>query len=424
MNTSIAHRALFCLIAVGFLFALAPGKLAAAGLGLEEAQQLALQNDYMLRAIQARGRSMTELSIAEESLPDPKLKIGLANLPTDSLHFGQEPMTQAVIGVQQVFPRGQTRALKSARLNASVARSEAEAEDRARQVRLAARHEFIQVYLHREQQRIVEQSIDLFSDLADITQDYYANGRAHQQDVVQAQLELAKIRERMVRIRQQEEEARTRLAERIGADAYRELAPGWPVITEPLATEAGIQQLASHPRLRAWEHEIAKSRASEDIARQAYKPGFAVDLAYGGRSGQNMDGSDRSDFLSVFVSMDVPLFRKNRQDRVLASSIEQTSATELARDDVYRSMKTRVEEYATTLEHEQERLALYREHLLPQAEFNAETAFQDYQDAVGDLTSLMRARIGEFEIKLDYARLRAAEIMTRSRLLYLQGETS
>ena len=72
---------------------------------------------------------------------------------------------------------------------------------------------------------------------------------------------------------------------------------------------------------------------------------------------------------------------------------------------------------------EQERLELYQEYLLPQAAFNAEAAFEDYQDAVGDLTTLMRARIGEYEIKLDLAALRADEILTRARLLYFQGET-
>ncbi len=128
--------------------------------------------------------------------------------------------------------------------------------------------------------------------------------------------------------------------------------------------------------------------------------------------------------LSVFVTMDIPLFTKNRQDRVLASSIADTSATQYARDDVYRSMKARVEENAATLSREQERLALYQEYLLPQAAFNAEAAFEAYQDAVGDLTTLMRARIGEYELKLSHASLRADEIMTRARLLYLQGEAS
>jgi len=424
MYQSFADKAFRRLcVATLFLFSGAD-TIFAAELTIEEAGQLALRDDYTLQAIDARSQSMSELAVAVEKLPDPKLKLGFANLPTDTFKLGQEPMTQAVIGVQQMFPRGHTRSLSSARISESVARNDAEAEDRRLQILLAVREEYIRIYLHRERQKILEQSLVIFTDLAEITRDYYANGRAHQQDVVQAQLELSKVQERLALIRQQENEARARLAERIEADAFRDIQASWPQFSQPPSAQQIVADLVEHPRLRAWQHEIAKSRTSEEIARQAYKPGFAVDLAYGGRSGQNTDGTNRSDFLSVFVTMDIPLFTKNRQDRVLASSIASTSATQYTRDDVYRSMKARVEESAATLVHQQERLGLYQEYLLPQASFNADAAFEDYQDAVGDLTNLMRARIGEYELKLGHAALRAEEITTRARLLYFQGETS
>ena len=422
MYQSFANKA-FCRFFVVILLT-SGGHAFADNLTIGEAGQLALANDFKLRAIEARSESLSERSVATEKLPDPQLKIGFANLPTDSFNLGQEPMTQTVIGVRQMFPRGQTRSLSSARMEESIARNNAEAEDRKQQLLLAVREEYTRIYLHQERQKILRQSLVVFADLAEITRDYYASGRAHQQDVVQAQLELSRVEERLAGIQQQEDQARARLAERIGADAYRELGPDWPRIQQPEPAQQIIAGLADHPRLRAWQHEIGKARTSEEIARQAYKPGFAVDLAYGGRGGQNPDGSNRSDFVSVFVTMDIPLFTKNRQDRLLASSIADTSATQYTRDDVHRSMKARVEEHATTLENERKRLGLYEEHLLPQAAFNAEAAFEAYQDAVDDLTTLMRARIGEYELKLSHAALRAEEIITRARLLYLQGEFS
>lgn len=424
MYQSIAVEAFHRIFAAMLLLLSGIQTIYAAELTITEASQLAVKSDYTLQAIGARSRSMSELAVATEKLPDPKLKLGFANLPTDTFNLGQEPMTQAVIGVQQMFPRGQTRSLNSARLNESVARNDAEALDRHYLILTAVREEYTRIFLHRERQRILQQSLIVFTDLAEITRDYFATGRAHQQDVVQAQLELSKVQERLIGMQQQEEQARARLAERIGADAFRELDSDWPHISQPEPAQQIITGLTEHPRLRAWQHEIAKSRTSEEIARQAYKPGFAVDLAYGGRSGQNTNGTNRSDLLSVFVTMDVPLFTKNRQDRVLAASIADTSAVEYVRDDIYRSMKARVEEHTATLTREQERLDFYREYLLPQAAYNAETAFEDYQDAVGDLTNLMRARISEYELKLGHAALRADEIITRAKLLYFQGETS
>ena len=424
MYQSIAGKAFRRIFTVTLLLLSGAHNIFAAELTIEEASLLALKDDYTLQAISARTESLSELSIANGSLPDPKLKLGFANVPTDTFNLDQDPMTQAVIGVQQIFPRGQTRSLNSARLNESVARNEAEALNRQYLILLAVREEYARIFLHRERQNILQQSLVVFMDLAEITRDYFATGRAHQQDVIQAQLELSRVQERLIGMQQQEEQARARLAERIGADAFRELDPDWPKINQPSGTEQIIDALIEHPRVRAWQHEIVKSRTSEEIARQAYKPGFAVDFAYGARSGQNTNGTNRSDLVSVFVTMDIPLFTKNRQDRVLAASIADTSAVEYVRDDVYRSMKARVEEHAATLSRERERLGLYEEYLLPQAAYNAETAFEDYQDAMGDLTNLMRARIGEYELKLGHATLRADEIITRARLLYFQGEAS
>jgi outer membrane protein TolC len=422
MYQSIAKMA-FCRLLAGVLLCGVNG-VYASGLSIKEAEHLALKDDIKFKMIQARSASLSELAVAKESLPDPQLKLGFANLPTDSFNLGQEPMTQTVIGVRQMFPRGQTRALNTQKIDASVASNDAEAEDRQQQVLLAVRESYIRIYLQQQRKEILRQSLVVFSDLAEITRDYYASGRAHQQDVVQTQLEVAKVEERLSRIQQLEHQERARLAERIGAEAYRELDPQWPEISQPEPAQQIIAALPNHPKLRAWQYQVEKSRTSEDIARQAYKPGFAVDLAYGGRGGQNPDGSDRTDFLSVFVTMDVPLFTKNRQDRILASSIADTTATQYALDDIYRSMKARVEEYSTTLANERERLGLYQDVLLPQASFNAEAAFEAFQDAINDLTTLMRARIGEYELKLSHAALRADEIITRARLLYLQGEMS
>ena len=202
MYQSIAEKA-FRRIFVATLLLSVADTIAADNLTIQEAGQLALNNDYTLRAINARSESMSELSVATGKLPDPQLKLGFANLPTDTFNFSQEPMTQAVIGVRQMFPRGQTRSLNSARINESVAGKNAEAEDRKQQILLAVREEYTRIYLHQERERILRQSLVVFADLAEITRDYYASGRAHQQDVVQAQLELSKVEERLVRIGQQ-----------------------------------------------------------------------------------------------------------------------------------------------------------------------------------------------------------------------------
>ena len=46
-----------------------------------------------------------------------------------------------------------------------------------------------------------------------------------------------------------------------------------------------------------------------ELAEQAYKPGWALDLNYGYREGNLPSGEPRSDFVSVAVTVDLPIFR-------------------------------------------------------------------------------------------------------------------
>jgi outer membrane protein TolC len=180
--------------------------------------------------------------------------------------------------------------------------------------------------------------------------------------------------------------------------------------------------LDQHPRVRALSRNIAAAEANVDLARQKFKPEFSLDLTYGGRAGTNPDGSSRSDLLSLMVVMDLPLFTGNRQDRITAARIAESSAVEFTRDDIFRRMLSEVELHSVTWQRQRERIELFEKTLLPQAAFSSESSFDSYQSFFGDLTTLLRARITEFELRLDHGRLLAESLKTQARLLYLDGE--
>jgi len=69
-----------------------------------------------------------------------------------------------------------------------------------------------------------------------------------------------------------------------------------------------------------YEHRIAAAQSAVDLAEQRRRPGWMLDVSYGFRSGEEMDGESRADMLSAMVSVDLPLFRGNRQDREVAAA--------------------------------------------------------------------------------------------------------
>lgn len=394
----------------------------ASGLSLERAEAIALQADPSVQAVESRREAMQELAVASEQLPDPVLLGGLMSLPTDTWELGQEPMTQVVVGVSQKFPRGRSRALRAEQMLEQAAALGETAGDQRLRVILAVREDYIEALKQVRLAGINAGAEQAFADLAEITGDYYATGRVQQQDVLRAAVELAKIQDRATRIAQDEDRARARLAAWIGAAAWQPLTTDWPDLGTPATLQRIKDGLLEHPRLAALQRQVAAADTGIELARQRYRPEFGVELTYGGRGGNDLDGSSRADLFSVMLMMDLPLFHSNRQDRYAAASAAEFSAASFERDDLYRRMASEAELHAATLQRQLERKRLFEERLLPDAEFNAEAAFSAYQAALENLTTLMRARITEYELQLEFSGLLGELLKTRARLAYLQGE--
>ena len=419
MHRSISYLrvvAVYCVLIVLF-----DSTAQAAGLSLAAAEELALASDPGVRSIQAKKLALEEMSVAAEQLPDPMLKLGLVALPTDTFNLGQEAMTQAQVGLVQKFPRGKSRSLRSTQTHLQSEGLDKAAADKQLQIRLAVREQYLEVLKQQELARINADAITAFSDVADITKDYYATGRLHQQAVLQASVELARVEDRSTRIAQDEEQARTRLTTWIGDAAYRDLDAAWPEFS-PLPSGVTIEEkLTRHPRILALQKNISAADTGVELARQRYKPEFALDVTYGGRGGNNPDGSPRTDLLSLMVVMDIPLFTSNRQDKFVAAQVAESSAVTYIRDDVLRRMRSEADFHLATFHRQKQRIELFENTLLPDAAFSSQASLEAFQSSIEDLTTLLRTRITEFDLQLEHARLRAELLKTRARLQYLEG---
>lgn len=396
--------------------------ISASDLSLAQVEQLALQADPSVQKVEANRLALDEMSVVAEQLPDPLLKLGMMSLPTDTFNLGQEAMTQVQFGLVQKFPRGHTRSLSSQQIRQQSESLDETVRDQSLQITLAVREQFLEILKQQQLRDINAEAIRVFSELADIIQDYYATGRVHQEDVFQSAVELAKVEERATRISQEEDRARARMATWVGDAAFQNLEGDWPHLAAQSPTAVIKSKLPNHPRILALGKTVAASETSVDLAKEKYKPEFALDLTYGGRAGTNPDGSSRSDLLSLMLVMDLPLFTNKRQDRVTASRIAQSSAAGFTRADIFRRMQSEIDLHSATWQRQRERISLFESTLLPQAAYSSESSFEAYQSSFGDLTTLLRAQITEFELRLDHARLLGEALKTQARLLYLEGE--
>lgn len=378
---------------------------------LRQAIEEAQKNDPWLQGSVYKQESLIALSVSASTLPDPTVNIGIANLPTDSFDFGQEDMTQFNVGIAQMFPRGNTRALTQKKLEQLSSVQPFARADRKAMVAVTVANLWLEVYRNEKAIVLIERNRSLFEDLVDIVESSYAtaSGKTRQQDFIRAQLELTRLEDKLTQLHQRRDEYSARLSEWINAavlprsfiaeDIELNVSVSKSVLGNVQATRI-TEYLIRHPKIRMIEQAMDAGDTDVDIAQQQYKPQWGVSAGYGYRDRDSV-GRERSDFFSVALRVDAPLFTSKRQDKQVQSAHAQREAIKTERVLALRQLKSDFDTALSTYKRLQERQALYNNRLLTQISEQAEASLAAYTHDNGRFSDVIRARIDELEAQIE-----------------------
>jgi len=390
-------------------------------LTIEQAVQTALQRDALINVYQSRSSAFKEQAVAEDTLPDPKMKLGVMNVPTDSYALNQEPMTQVQIGIQQMFPRGNSLEIKSQRIASMATLEGARTENQRRKVTQDVRETWLELFYWLNAERVVRENRDLFRKLVLVTKQQYAAGRQKQQDVIRSELELGMLDDRETKITTMLEITRAKLEKYIGRDLSDvELDTVLPLLN---VKEQNTNWLEKHPVMNMQQAMVVANEKNIELAKQSYKPSWMLDVTYGKRQ-DAINGAERADFVSAMVVFDLPLFTADRQDKKVAANKFRLNGALNSRDERKRELIKMWQAAQAKELRLSQRIKQYQSLLVPKARENTEAALFAYQSGRSDFTALMRAQITELETQLKELRLKVDAAKTRALLIYLVGENS
>ena len=390
-------------------------------LTLQEAEALALHDEPGRNSYLSHAEAFREESVAGGQLPDPTMRVGMANFPIQSGGFTTEGMTQAQLGVRQVFPAGETRKLTTAKFQSLATEMSYKADGRGRDVLTAVRIAWLETFYWRDAHQIATESRPFFDDLVTITRSLYAVGRKSQQDVLRAELELSRLDDRIIDMRKQHSRSQASLSEWVGVESARPVASGLPewIVVPPL--ELLKKDIETHPAILAADANVSARVIGVDLAEQKYKPDWALDLAYGYRDGFLPNGAPRSDFVSLSVTIDLPFFRRNRQDRSLAVALKQKRAAGESREELLRRLSSRLESEYVRWQELGRRLDLYEKSILGVSADNAIAALAAYQSDTGDFADAMRGYVDDLNTRIDHIHLQVERAQSFAVLANLGG---
>jgi hypothetical protein len=173
--------------------------------------------------------------------------------------------------------------------------------------------------------------------------------------------------------------------------------------------------------LAAADARITASAANVVVAEEARKPGWALDLGYGYREGYLPSGEPRSDFVSLSVTVDLPFFSKDRQDRSLAAALRERSASKYEKTELQRRLSSLLDAEYARWQDLSRRVELFESLILELSESQAQAALLAYQSEAGDFADVMRGYIDDLNTRLDHVRLQVERGQSYAVLANLGG---
>ncbi len=374
-------------------------------LTLKAATELAIRNNPDLAQMRARAEALAAIPSQVGTLPDPEISFSARNLPVDTFNTAQENMTQIGPGISQQIPfPGKLALRKEAATIEALAALDNVIEARWWLLR-HVKHVWWQIFYLDHALQIVEDNQNLLRQFIQIARTKYEVGKGLQQDILLAQLELSNLLDQQLILRNTRQNTIAQLNALLGQAANQviELPHEMAKILPTVISEAALYQHAESYRalLASKRKSIDAAQTRLDLARKDYYPDLKMGAFYGFRRDQPT-GIDRDDFLTLNLSMRIPVFLDRKQAKAVDQRSSELLQQKYALDDEWNKVRTQISQSYNDFQRAKEQMVLFKSGIIPQARQTVASMLAGYQVSQVDFLNLIRSQIALLNHELKY----------------------
>lgn len=358
------------------------------------------------------------------NLPDPMLTFGLRNLPTSSFSFGEDPMTQKTIGLQQTFPFPGKLSAKEDVAAVDTSIIKLEIIDTENEIRKSVTKTYYDLNYFRRAIFYANESKKLLYEIKDVVGVKYSVSSATQQNLVKVQLEITKINDKIVTLKSRENSSLSILNSLILQNSYNDIKT--KLIDSIKTIDITVQQLeklakTNRPYLKGIQLLKEKNKLKQISAEKEFYPNISLGLQYSFRNQVTATSRYLNNFFSVVLGFSLPL---NYGGKTTAKVEEAVSLQKLHSEQYSTALQflnSRFGSDLAELESIEERINLFVEGLLPQAQLNLKSALASYQVNEIDFINVIDAQDQLFKIETNLYRLKTNYLKQIADLEFLTG---
>ncbi|MCM8797961.1 MAG: TolC family protein [Candidatus Omnitrophica bacterium] len=365
---------------------------------LEELIKLALENNPRLKAAKNLWQAKRAEISQARALDDPWLGLEYENIPRGSKDL--EKSTMEMYSIQQMIPFP-SKLFTKARIAAREANAQEQIyKEKEREIIQEVKSAFQELFFIQKSIQINKENKFLLEQFAKISERKYSVGRAMQQDVLKAQVELSKLANELITLEQRKQTAVAKMNVLINRDPREGLEIS--VEEKPLGIKYNLDELyhfclENRPELKAYRLWLEKAKSSLSLAKQEYLPDFMVRY-------ERREENDRFNSWDAMLGISVPLWfweKENNQVRQMKAELEMAKYE-------YKQMENmvlfEVKDAYVKLDSARRLVELYKTTFIPQAEQTLKSSRIAYEADKIDFLNLLDSQRMLLDFKLDYYR--------------------
>jgi outer membrane protein TolC len=245
---------------------------------------------------------------------------------------------------------------------------------------------------------ILQKDREALEGFEKVTEIRYSVGKAVQQDVLRAQLEITRLSQRATMLNQQRRtlEAQINSLRNVPIDS----PVGAPSVVQPSSfvyTQDQLQEAAqsNYPVLKQRQTMVEQGRLSLNLARKEERPDFSVGYTYMQRDGL-------PDMYGITLSTSLPLFRHRKQDMAIAEAAANLESARQMQANELTVLRYQVQQDFLEIQATEQLLKLYSQGIAPQSSLTLESSITSYETGGVDFLNVISNFQAVIDAEFDY----------------------
>mgnify|MGYP001614870708 CR=1 FL=1 len=362
---------------------------------IEEAKK---NNPEILSAKKRWEASLARVPQAK-SLDNPTLGLTFEKIPRGTLKLDKTMSEDRMFSITQMFPFFGKLSLKGKIALVESQMFAAEYKQKELEVINAVKNAYYDLFMNNKEIELNEQSLILLKSITKTAEAKYAVGEITQEELFKLNLELARLSNVIINLREERKAEETRLNTLINRDPEATL--GMPDLTKEASFNQDIKSLyqatlLNQPELIIFSYAIEKNRYAKSLAKRSFFPDMMTGIVQRGITTGTIGPWD------LMLSFTVPLWFWTKQRYEVKEAIANLEEAEA----VYKAMQNKAfsetKDLATKIEIAKNKINLYKANLIPILESSISISLAGFTSGKGDFMMLLDNQRMLIETKMSY----------------------